>query len=78
MANGNADPPSAASDGGITWTATFTPSASTNRRDQPDHFGQRRGVADLAATRAAAPPAPPTSPSIPCVRRRPSSWPTTH
>jgi hypothetical protein len=42
------------SDGGITWTATFTPTPASPTH-QPDHL-DNTGVADLPATPAAAPP----------------------
>ena len=64
------------SDGGITWTATFTPTAEHHRHHQPDHAGQHRRAAIWRAMPAAAPPTPTTTPSTPCARPRPSWWPT--
>jgi hypothetical protein len=62
------------SDGGITWTATFTPTAITDATNliTLDNTGQ-----DARATPAAAPPTPTTTPSTPSVRPRPSWWRTT-
>jgi hypothetical protein len=63
------------SDGGITWTATFTPTASITDASNLITL-DNTGVADWRATPAAAPPTPTTTPSTPCARPRPSWWPT--
>jgi hypothetical protein len=50
------------SDGGITWTATFTPNASITDTTNLITL-DNTGVTDLRATPAAAPPTPTTTPS---------------
>uniref|UniRef100_UPI0035A679C4 Ig-like domain-containing protein n=1 Tax=Pseudomonas sp. UMAB-40 TaxID=1365407 RepID=UPI0035A679C4 len=61
------------SDGGITWTATFTPTVGVNDLTNVITLANT-GVADLSGK--AAPPIPATTPSTPCYRPPPLWSPT--
>ena len=74
IANGTLTAVSSA-DGGITWTATFTPTANITDTTNVITL-DNTGVPTRRAMPGRAPPPPTTTRSTRCGRRRPSWWPT--
>ena len=64
------------SDGGMTWTATFTPTANITDTTNVITL-DNAGVVDAAGNTGPAPPPPTTTRSTRSGRRRPLWWPTT-